>query len=163
MSKKDTLVAYFSVTGHTAKIASLLCGLVNGDLFEIKPVKPYEKDDLNWQDKSSRSSKEHEDPELRPEIANKINNFDQYKKIFIGFPIWWYTAPRIIDTFLTSYDFSDKTVVTFATSTGTEIDKADTDLNEVCKNAGKWIKGKRFSEVEIDVITAMSWVDSLGL
>lgn len=160
---KETLVAYFSVSGHTAKVASLLAGLVNGDLFEIKPTKPYEKEDLDWQNKGSRTSKEHEDPKSRPEIAGKVKNFEHYKKVFIGFPIWWYTAPRIIDTFLSSYDFSGKTVVTFATSCGTEIDKADTDLRETCPNAGKWIKGKRFSEVEIDVITAMSWVESLGL
>lgn len=160
---KTTLVAYFSVSGHTAKVASLLCGLVNGDLFEIKPAKKYEKEDLDWQNKGSRTSKEHEDPSCRPEIAEKVKNFDQYKTVFIGFPIWWYTAPRIIDSFLTSYDFSNKTVVTFATSTGTEINKADTDLRNLCPNAGKWVEGKRFSEVEIDVITAMSWVDSLGL
>ncbi|KAK8887708.1 hypothetical protein M9Y10_038762 [Tritrichomonas musculus] len=160
---KDTLVAYFSVTGKTSKIATLLASLVNADVFEIKPVKPYEKDDLNWQDKSSRTSKEHDDPSFRPEIAKKIENFDHYKKIFIGFPIWWYTAPRIINTFLDSYDFSNKTIITFATSGGTEIEKADNDLCEACKNHGRWVKGKRFNEIEMDVINVMSWVDSLGL
>ena len=160
---KETLVAYFSVSGHTAKVASLLAGLVNGDLFEIKPTKPYEKEDLDWQNKESRTSKEHEDPSSRPAIERKVNNFEKYEIIFLGFPIWWYSAPRIIESFLDSYDFSGKKVIPFVTSLGTAIDKAETDIRASCKSHPDWVNGKRFGSIDIDIISVKSWIDSLGV
>lgn len=158
-----TLVAYFSLTGTTANLASLIASLAQGDLFEIKPSKEYVKADLDWQNKESRTSKEHEDPSSRPEIQGKVNNFDQYNTVFVGFPIWWYSAPRIIQTFLDAYDFTGKKVIPFATSLGTTIEKAQTDIEASCKTRPKWINGKRFGTIDIDIISVKSWIDSLGV
>ena len=116
MSKK--LVAYFSASGTTKKAAERLAKAVGADLFEIKPAIPYSSSDLNWMDKKSRSSIEMNDPASRPEISGKLSNMADYDTIFIGFPIWWYVAPHIINTFVESYDFSGKTLVPFATSGG---------------------------------------------
>ena len=116
MSK--TLVAYFSASGTTAKTAQALAKAVNADLFEIKPAVPYTTADLNWQDKSSRSSVEMADHASRPALAEGDANIAAYDTVFIGFPVWWYIAPTIINTFLEGYDFSGKTIVLFATSGG---------------------------------------------
>ena len=116
MSKK--LVAYFSASGTTKKAAERLAKATGADLFEIKPKVPYSSADLNWMDKKSRSSVEMSDPSSRPEIAEKIPNLADYDTVFLGFPIWWYVAPRIINTFVESYDFTGKTLVPFATSGG---------------------------------------------
>ena len=116
MSKK--LVAYFSTSGVTKRYAEKLANATSADLFEIKPSIPYTSADLNWQDKNSRSSVEMKNPDSRPEIAEKLPDMDSYNIVFVGFPIWWYVAPTIIDTFLESYDFSGKTVIPFATSGG---------------------------------------------
>ena len=102
---KKVLVAYFSASGVTAKTARLIALAADADLFEIKPVTPYTDKDLDWTDKKSRSSLEMNDPSARPEIAEKLDNFDDYDVVFVGFPVWWYVEPRIIDTFLDSYDF----------------------------------------------------------
>lgn len=155
------LVAYFSATGVTAGLAKTVAKVTGGDLFEIKPVQKYSTADLDWQDKSSRSTKECEDNNCRPAIAEKVQNFEQYDVVFIGFPIWWYEAPRIIQTFVESYDFSGKTVINFATSGVTTCEKADDQLKESCSPETKWKKGKRFgSFAESEV---KSWVNSLGL
>ena len=121
MSKK--LVAYFSASGTTKKAAERLAKAVGADLFEIKPAIPYSSSDLNWMDKKSRSSIEMNDPASRPEISGKLSNMADYDTIFIGFPIWWYVAPHIINTFVESYDFSGKTLVPFATSGGSGMGK----------------------------------------
>lgn len=142
MSK--TLVAYFSASGQTAKLAKTLAAAVGGDLYEIKPAKPYTSADLNWNDKSSRSTKEMNDRAARPEIENHLANMTDYDTVFVGFPIWWYVAPRIIDTFLESYDFAGKTLVSFATSGGSGMGQTDKFLAEVCPGA-HWLPGKRFS------------------
>lgn len=110
------LVAYFSASGVTKNAAEKLAKAANADLFEIKPVRPYTDADLDWTDKKSRSTVEMNDLSSRPEIANKCENMGSYDVVFVGFPIWWYVEPRIIDTFLESYDFSGKTVIPFATS-----------------------------------------------
>ena len=115
-SDKKILVAYFSCSGVTAKAAKRLATVVGADLYEIKPETPYTREDLNWMDKKSRSSVEMNDPASRPAIAGKIENMDEYDVVFVGFPIWWYVAPTIINTFLESYDLSGKTIVPFATS-----------------------------------------------
>ena len=108
MSKK--LVAYFSASGVTRKAAERLAAAAGADLFEIKPKALYTKADLDWTDRNSRSTVEMKDPGSRPEIAEKLADFDKYDTVFVGFPIWWYVAPTIINTFLESYDFSGKTV-----------------------------------------------------
>lgn len=114
MSKK--LVAYFSASGVTAKVAETLAEAIGADIFEIEPKVPYTEADLNWMDKNARSTIEMNDPASRPEIAVKRDNMKDYDTIFVGFPIWWYVAPTIINTFLESYDLTGKTVIPFATS-----------------------------------------------
>lgn len=111
-----TLVAYFSATGNMKKMAKKLAHGIKADLFEIKPSVRYTDQDLNWQDKKSRTSIETDDPASRPEIAKQLSDMGQYEKIYLGFPIWWYKAPHIINTFLESYDFRGKTIIPFATS-----------------------------------------------
>ncbi|WP_405356903.1 flavodoxin [Ruminococcus sp.] len=122
MSKK--LVAYFSASGTTARAAKDLAKAAGADLYEIKPAVPYTRADLNWQDKSSRSSVEMRDKGSRPALADTSANIAEYDTIFVGFPIWWYVAPTIINSFLEAYDFSDKMIVLFATSGGSGFGKA---------------------------------------
>ena len=114
MSKK--LVTYFSVSGVTAKVAQTLAEAIGADIFEIAPKIPYTKADLNWMDKNARSTIEMNDPTFRPEMESKRNNMNEYDTIFVGFPIWWYVAPTIINTFLESYDLTGKKIIPFATS-----------------------------------------------
>ncbi len=133
MSKK--LVAYFSASGKTAKVAKNLAAAAGADLYEIKPSKPYSKADLNWMDKQSRSSVEMRDPASRPEIADLNADVSQYDVIFVGFPIWWYIAPTIINTFLEAYDFSGKKLVLFATSGGSGFGRAAEGLQPSVPNA----------------------------
>lgn len=158
---KKTLVAYFSASGTTKKLAENLAKAADADLFEIKAAKPYTPADLNWMDKSSRSSVEMKDPSSRPEIANKIENFGDYDTVFVGFPIWWYVAPTIINTFLESYDFSGKTVIPFATSGGSSIDEAEETLKKCCSSETKWKHGKRLENFEEDALK--NWVNSLSI
>ena len=110
------LVAYFSASGVTAGLSKRLAEVTGADLFEIRPEQPYSKADLNWQDKQSRSSVEMDDRRSRPVIADKLENMEQYSTVFVGFPIWWYREPSIIDTFMETYNFDGITVVPFATS-----------------------------------------------
>lgn len=149
MSKK--LVAYFSASGVTKAAAERLARSINADLFEIRPTKPYSRGDLDWTDRNSRSSVEMNNPNSRPEIADRLCNASQYDTVFLGFPIWWYVAPHIILTFLESNDFSGKKLVPFATSGGSGMGKTADVLKSVCPNAiwqaGKTVNG--MSEKEI--------------
>lgn len=129
MSK--TLVAYFSASGVTKKTAEKLAAAANADSFEIIPVQPYTDEDLDWTDKKSRSTIEMNDPSSRPAIAEKLENMGGYDIVFVGFPVWWYVEPRIIDTFLESYDFSGKTVVPFATSGGSDLGKTADNFRKI--------------------------------
>ncbi|MFQ7307068.1 MAG: flavodoxin [Mediterraneibacter sp.] len=138
---KKTLVAYFSASGVTERAAKEIAGGVDADLYEILPAQPYTDADLDWTDKKSRSTAEMNDPACRPEIAGTVENMEQYDTVFIGFPIWWYVEPRIVDTFLESYDFSGKTVIPFATSGGSGIGGAEKSLREHCPKAN-WKQGK---------------------
>ena len=140
MSKK-VLVAYFSASGVTARAAKEIAQSVGGDLYEIRPAQPYTKADLDWTNKQSRSSLEMNDPASRPAIAEPAADLTQYDTVFLGFPIWWYVEPRIVDTFLEGYDFSGKTVIPFATSGGSGIGKAEESLRAHCPKAG-WKKGR---------------------
>ena len=151
MSKK--LVAYFSASGTTKEAAERLATAAGADLFEIKPVVPYSSADLNWMDKNSRSSVEMNDPDSRPEIAETIPNMADYDTVFIGFPIWWYVAPHIIHTFLESYDFSEKTLVPFATSGGSGMGRTVDELRKLCPNAD-WKAGKMMSGVSDQALAA---------
>ncbi|HAJ97001.1 MAG TPA: flavodoxin [Ruminococcus sp.] len=160
MSK--TLVAYFSASGVTAKLAANLAEAAGADLYEIKPAVPYTDADLNWQDKNSRSSVEMKDKSFRPAIADTNANVADYDTILLGFPIWWYVAPTIINTFLESYDFSGKTIILFATSGTSGLGNSAKELkNSVSDNAV--IKdGKRFS-ANISVNELKKWIDTLGI
>lgn len=135
------LVTYFSASGITAGIAKELADKINADIFEIQPQNPYTSADLNWMDKKSRSTLEMSDSSSRPEIAKQVENMEQYQTIFIGFPVWWYVEPRIIDTFLESYDFKGKTLIPFATSGGSSIDKSAESMEAHCPSA-IWKQGK---------------------
>lgn len=141
-----TLVAYFSASGVTKKVAAQIAKLSNSDVFEIKPAVPYSSADLDWTNKQSRSSIEMNDSHSRPEIAEKLSNMDAYDTIFLGFPIWWYIAPTIINTFLEQYDLSGKTIITFATSGGSGMGKTVDHLKTQYPNA-KWEKGTLLNRV----------------
>ena len=149
MSKK--LVAYFSASGVTKKAAERLARAAGADLFEIRPTVPYTRADLNWMDKKSRSTVEMNDPASRPEIAQMPENLADYDTVFLGFPIWWYVAPHIINTFVESGNFSGKTLVPFATSGGSGMGKTVEVLRPCCPQA-KWNAGKllnRLSDQEL--------------
>ena len=141
MSKK--LVAYFSASGVTAQVAKKLAEAVGADLFEIAPKVPYTKEDLDWMDAKSRSTVEMKDPGSRPELAAVLPNAADYDTVYVGFPIWWYVAPTIVNTFLESIDLSGKTVVPFATSGGSGMGKTNEHLAPSCKGA-KLLNGKVF-------------------
>ena len=157
MAKK--LVAYFSASGVTGKMAKALAEVTGADLFEIQPEVPYTTADLDWMNKKSRSSVEMNDPTVRPAIAGKLEGMDQYDLVFVGFPIWWYVAPTIINTFLESYDFSGKTIVPFATSGGSGMGNTNEKLAPSCPGAilmkGKMLNGS-LSQEELK-----AWVKSL--
>ncbi len=157
-----TLIAYFSASGETARLAKTLASVTGGDLFEIRPETAYTAADLNWNDEKSRSTLEMRDEKSRPAIAGKVADMAQYDTVFVGFPIWWYQAPRIIETFLEQYDFAGKTVVPFATSGGSGMGKTVELLKPCCAGSTKWLPGKRLSSGE-SAASAGKWVESLGL
>jgi flavodoxin len=160
MSKK-ILVAYFSASGVTAKAAWKLSEAIGADLHEIKPEVLYSSADLNWMDKKSRSSVEMNDPSSRPTIAEKLADMEKYDVVFVGFPIWWYVAPTIINTFLESYDFSGKTIIPFATSGGSGMGKTNEKLGPSCPGAtllqGKLLNGNLSED------SLKNWVKNLSL
>lgn len=160
MSK--TLVAYFSASGQTEKLAKTLAEVTGGDLFEIKPVQKYNSADLNWSNKGSRSSIEMNDKASRPEIADTVSNMSPYNTVFIGFPIWWYEAPRIIQTFLESYDFAGKTVIPFATSGGSSIGKTSEILMSSCGGETNWKPGSCLRS-SASTENVKKWVNSLDI
>ena len=152
------LVAYFSASGVTEGVAKQLAEVTGGDLHNIQPEQPYTDADLDWHDKQSRSSVEMKDKNSRPAITNKLANMQDYDVIYVGFPIWWYTCPTIINTFMESYDFEGKTVIPFATSGGSSIKKACEDLKAAYPDVN-WKEGKllnRSSKQELEI-----WVKGL--
>ena len=156
MSKK--LVAYFSATGTTKKAAERLAKAADADLFEIAPVTPYTKADLDWMDKKSRSTIEMNDPASRPEMARLPENMAEYDTVFLGFPIWWYVAPRIINTFVESYDFTGKILVPFATSGGSGMGRTVDELRKLCPNAN-WKAGKMVNGISDKALA--DWASTL--
>lgn len=155
---QKTLVAYFSASGVTAKLAKTLSEATGADLYEIKPTQPYTDADLNWNDRHSRSSVEMQNPNARPEIASTAQHMAEYNTVFVGFPIWWYEAPRIIQTFLESDDFSGKTIVPFATSGGSGMGKTAEILKKSCPGATV-LPGKRFSST-VSAKELATWAES---
>ncbi len=160
MSK--TLVAYFSASGTTAHAAKELAQAAGADLYEIKPAVPYTKADLNWMDKKSRSSVEMNDKSSRPALADKGANIAAYDTILLGFPIWWYVAPTLINSFLESYDFSGKKIVPFATSGGSGLGNTQARLRPSCSDSAVWLPGRLLSDWP-DEADLTRWVKSLKL
>lgn len=154
------LVAYFSCAGHTKKVALEVAEILKADTFEIVPAEPYSTADLNYNVENCRANVEQKDPNARPAIASKIDNPAQYKTIVIAFPIWWGAEPRIIDTFIESYDLSGKTIVPVCTSGGSDIITAANNLQTLCKGATV-TEGKRLGIISKDETKA--WLDSLKL
>lgn len=157
MSRK--LVAYFSASGVTAKVAEKLSEAIGADLYAIEPEVPYTKADLDWMDKKSRSTIEMNNPASRPAIAGKRDNMNDYDTVFVGFPIWWYVAPTIINTFLENYDLTDKTIIPFATSGGSDMGKTNEKLLPSCKGA-KLLNGKVF-KASVSGADLAKWAEGL--
>lgn len=157
MSRK--LVAYFSASGVTAKVAEKLSEAIGADLYAIEPEVPYTKADLAWMDKKSRSTIEMNNPASRPAIAGKRDNMNDYDTVFVGFPIWWYVAPTIINTFLESYDLTGKTIIPFATSGGSDMGKTNEKLLPSCKGA-KLLNGKVF-KASVSGADLAKWAEGL--
>lgn len=157
-----TLVTYFSATGTTAKAAEILSDAIGADLYEIRAKVPYTKADLNWMDKKSRSSIEMNDKSFRPEIEDSDANIKQYDTIFVGFPIWWYVAPTIINTFLESYDFSGKKIIIFATSGGSGLGNTLKELKVSVSETAEVIQGELMNgKQSFNKVNA--WVKKLNL
>lgn len=159
---KKSLVAYFSCSGITVKAAKEIADAVGADLYEIAPKEAYTAQDLNWMDKQSRSTLEMNDQSSRPAIATQVEQMEGYDVVFVGFPIWWYVEPRIIDTFLESYDFEGKTIVPFATSGGSGAGKTDESLKKHCDGNIVWkptqmLNGRNTKE------SLSAWIKSLNL
>lgn len=157
MSRK--LVAYFSASGVTAKVAEKLSEAIGADLYAIEPEVPYTKADLDWMDKKSRSTIEMNNLASRPAIAGKRDNMNDYDTVFVGFPIWWYVAPTIINTFLESYDLTGKTIIPFATSGGSDMGKTNEKLLPSCKGA-KLLDGKVF-KASVSGADLAKWAEGL--
>lgn len=157
-NKSKTLVAFFSATGTTMEAASKLAKVADADLFEIVPEVLYTPADLNWRDKSSRSTLEMEDKSSRPAIASKVENMAQYDTVFVGYPIWWYIAPTIINTFLEQYDFTGKTVIPFFTSGGSGAGETMKYLRPSAPGAN-WVEPKNLNYMSESEMK--SWVNSL--
>ncbi len=157
-----TLVAYFSASGVTASLAEKLAEAAGADIYEIKPAVPYTDADLNWQDKNSRSSVEMNDKKFRPAIADTDADIAGYDTILLGFPIWWYVAPTIVNTFLESYDFSGKTIILFATSGSSGMGRSAEELRPSVSESAVIKDGKRFS-AGTSAAELKNWISSLGI
>lgn len=155
------LVAYFSATNTTATVAEHLADGLQADLYRIIPEEPYTDADLDYNDNNSRSTLEMNDPAARPAISGSVENMDQYDIVFIGYPIWWGDAPRIVSTFVESYDFSGKTIVPFCTSGGSGISASAANLEQLTSGAD-WLDGQRLYGSDSQE-TIMEWVNSLAL
>lgn len=156
----ETLVVYFSATGTTKGVAERIASVTNADLYEIIPAEPYSSDDLDWNDNNSRTSIEMNDLNTRPEIASEMITLDSYSTIYIGYPIWWGDAPRIMSTFVESYDFSDKTVIPFCTSGGSGIGRSGNNLKELA-NSGNWFSGDRL-DADVSESEIQEWISDLN-
>ena len=157
----SVLIAYFSATGNTEYIAEHLAGILDADLYKIVPEAPYTSEDLNYSNSDCRANQEQNDPAARPAISGGVENMADYEVIFLGYPIWWGDAPKIVSTFLKSYDFDGKTIVPFCTSGSSPIGGSASGL-EALTDGATWLDGQRFSG-SASRETVSQWVDSLGL
>ncbi len=160
---KTTLVAYFSASeAHiTAQVAKTLAEATDADLFEIVPEQKYTTEDLDWHNDKSRSSVEMKDSTARPAVASKVENMAQYNTIYLGFPIWWYTAPRIVNTFLEQYDLTGKTIIPFATSGGSDMGKSGEDLKKASAPNANWILPGKVLNGNPPVDSLKTWIETL--
>ncbi len=157
-SHSDTLVVFFSATGTTKNIAERIAAMTNADIYEIIPVQPYTDADLNWNDSKSRTSIETADAGCRPEIEGDPLDLEGYSTIYIGYPIWWGDIPRIMSTFVESYDFEEITMIPFCTSMSSGVGQSDKHLKEQAEN-GNWMKGTRFSS-SISDADLQDWINN---
>ncbi len=159
---KKVLVAYFSATGTTKKLAEYAADAMDAELYEIVPQQPYTSADLDYSDRNSRSTKEMNDPDSRPAINGSVENMADYDIVFIGYPIWWGEEPRIMDTFVEAYDFSEKTVVPFCTSGGSGIGSSGRNMQSLSTGDATWLDGERLSSSSSreDMV---DWINGLGL
>ena len=157
-----TLVVYFSCTGHTKALAENAAKALQADIFIIQPEQPYSKDDLNYNDKSTRATVEQNDLQARPKIKNKIDNFANYDTIVLAYPIWWGQEPRIMDTFMESYDFSGKTLAAVCTSASSDIGSSDAALAQLGSKSAKWKDGHRF-DAGTSTEELSQWFKQIGL
>ena len=158
----NILIAYFSCTGNTRSIAVHIANTLNATLYEIKPQVPYTTEDLNWRNSSSRSSMEMNNSSTRPGISGTLESLSNYDIVFLGYPIWFGQAPRIINTFLESYDFSGKTIIPFCTSGSSGIGSSATNLHRLVAANTKWLSGTRFSG-NASRNTVGEWVNNLNI
>ena len=142
---RNILVAVFSASGVTKRVGEEIARVADADFYEIVPKERYSSDDLNWMNKKSRSSVEMNDRKSRPAIANRVENMAQYDTVFVGFPVWWYREPSIIDTFAEAYDFGGKTIVPFCTSGGSGVGRSDAALHKDVSGDAKWAKGRQIN------------------
>ena len=156
VEERDVLVIYFSATGTTKGVAEKIAALTDADIFEIVPAEPYTSADLNWNDRNSRTSVETDDPSCRPEIDGEPVDLEGYSTIFIGYPIWWGDIPRIMSTFVESYDFGEITMIPFCTSASSGVGQSDKHLEEQA-GSGKWLKGTRL-QGNISEEALQSWI-----
>ena len=157
------LVAYFSCTGNTEAVATQAAELLGADLYEIVPEIPYTEEDLNYNDSSSRATTEQNDPDARPAISGSIEDISQYETILLGYPIWWGEVPRIISTFLESYDFSGKTIVPFCTSGSSGVGSSADNLHDLCSDSTIWMEGTRFDGAETTAEEIRQWLSDMGV
>lgn len=162
IDKSDTLVAYFSATGNTEKIAHHIINITGADSYEIVPTIPYTAEDINYSNSNCRANQEQNDKTCRPEIAGSVENMDNYDVVYVGYPIWWGQEPRIIDTFMESYDFSDKTVIPFCTSGSSSITTSEKNIANLGISIGNQLSGKRFLGSASEE-TVSEWISSLNL
>ena len=156
------LVAYFSATGTTKALAEYAADALGADLYEIVSEEPYTNEDLNYSDSSTRATVEQNNKTVRPAISGSVENMDQYEIVFLGYPIWWGEAPRIVDTFMESYEFGGKTIVPFCTSGSSGIGSSAANLRDLCGDDVTWLDGIRLgsSSSREDIV---EWINSLGL
>lgn len=158
----NALVVYFSATGNTKAVAEQIANVTDSELYEIEPAEPYTSEDLDYNNDDCRANLEMNDDTARPEIAGAIENIEQYDTIYLGYPIWWGNAPRIMNTFVETYDLSGKTVVPFCTSGGSGISTSVDTLQELAGDGITWMEGQRFDrDVSADEIS--QWIDEMGL
>ena len=156
------LVAYFSASGVTKKVAEELAELEQADLFEIVPEKLYTAEDLDWRNKQSRSTLEMNDPNCRPAIVGKVDNMEAYDTIFLGFPIWWGREPSVVDTFLDAYDLKGKTIIPFCTSGGSGMGNTSERINNLTGRSSKVLEGKRYGGT-VSMKDLKIWMEDLGM